>query len=54
VHAAIETETLGQSIIVGLLRDRLDELLPEPLEDVQVREQQQREAVAEILNGLEL
>jgi hypothetical protein len=33
VHDAIETETLGQRIIVDLVRDRLDDLLPEPLEE---------------------
>ena len=52
VHEAIETETLGQSIIVGLLQDRLDELLPVPLEDVLERERAQREGVAELLGGL--
>jgi hypothetical protein len=31
VHDAIETEALSQNIIVGIVRDRLDELLPEPL-----------------------
>jgi hypothetical protein len=44
-HDAVETEALGQSIIVGLVRDHLDSLLPEPLDDVRVREQEQREKV---------
>jgi hypothetical protein len=39
---AIETEALSQSIIVGLVRSRLEELVPEPLADVLEREQQQR------------
>jgi hypothetical protein len=33
-HDAIETEALSQTIIVNIVRERLDELLPEPLEDV--------------------
>lgn len=47
-HDAIETEAMSQTIIVRILRDRLDELLPEPLDDVLVRERQQRSA---LLNG---
>jgi hypothetical protein len=41
-HDAIETEALSQTIIESILVERLDELLPEPLEDVQERERQQR------------
>ncbi len=37
-------EALGQSVVTGLIRDALDDLLPEPLADVQERlEQQQAE-----------
>jgi hypothetical protein len=46
---AWETEALNQSVIVQLVRDRLDELLPEPLADVQVRERAQRAQVAAML-----
>jgi hypothetical protein len=46
-HDAIETEALSQTIIVGILRDRLDQLLPEPLDDVLERERQQREDYSE-------
>jgi hypothetical protein len=46
-HDAVETEALSQSIIVGILRDRLDELLAEPLEDVLEREQQGRDELLE-------
>jgi hypothetical protein len=50
-YQAIETEALRQQVIVGILRDRLDELLPEPLDDVQVRERLQRAAVAALLKS---
>jgi hypothetical protein len=46
-HDAVETEALCQSIIVGTLRDRLDELLPEPLRDVLERERQERDELLE-------
>jgi hypothetical protein len=45
-YLAIETETLRQQVIVGIVRDRLDELLPDPLGDVLLREQRQRAAIA--------
>ena len=41
-HDAIETETLGQDVLVEILRRRLDQLVPEPLVDVQEREGRQR------------
>jgi hypothetical protein len=49
-HEAWETEALSQAVIVDLVRApaRLDELLPEPLADVRVREAEQRERVAQI------
>jgi len=37
-HDAIETEGLGQGVIVQILRDRLLELLPEPLAAIHKRE----------------
>ena len=43
MHEAVETEALSQRIIVEILRDRLDELLPEPLERVHERELRERE-----------
>jgi hypothetical protein len=45
-----EAEALGQPRILQMLRDRLDALMPEPLEHVRVREQQQRRDVARLLN----
>jgi hypothetical protein len=50
-HEAVETEALRQTVLQGLLRARLDELLPEPLQRVQEREQRQRRRVAALLKG---
>jgi hypothetical protein len=36
-HKAIEVESLGQSVVVGMVRAALDALLPEPLADVEAR-----------------
>ena len=41
-HEAVETEALSQALIVQIVRDRLDSLLPEPLETVQSREAHER------------
>jgi hypothetical protein len=41
-HDAVETEALSQAVIVRLVRERLDQLLPEPLGHVLVREHRQR------------
>jgi hypothetical protein len=41
-HQAIECEALQQQVIVGIVRDQLNALLPEPLEDVLEREARQR------------
>jgi hypothetical protein len=41
-HQAIECEALKQHILVGIVRDQLNALLPEPLEDVLEREARQR------------
>ncbi len=42
-HEAWETEALGQTTVTALMRAALDELLPEPLDDVLEREQAERE-----------
>jgi hypothetical protein len=47
---AWELESLGQGTLQAILRDALDDLLPEPLEDVLAREQEQREEIEEILD----
>jgi hypothetical protein len=48
----VETEALTQGVVVGLVRAALDELLPQPLTDVQEREAEQRQRLAEILAQL--
>ena len=44
-HEAVETEALGQAVIVGILRDRLNTLLPEPLDSVLERERKERATI---------
>jgi hypothetical protein len=51
-HDAIETETLGQGALIQILRQRLDQLLPEPLADVQEREHREQERVRAALRRL--
>jgi hypothetical protein len=52
-HPAIETEALGQSRIVALLRARLAQLMPtKRVKAVQERERQEREAIGRKLNYL--
>jgi hypothetical protein len=46
---AVETEALGQKKIVELLTQRLAEMVPEPLEEVLRREEEQRIVVRELL-----
>jgi hypothetical protein len=48
-HEAVETEALSQSIIVEIVRDRLDQLLPEPLQSVHEREVRQRAKIRRLL-----
>lgn len=50
-HLAIETEALSQEIIVKIVRGRLAELLPEPLEHVHEREAKQRRRILRRLQG---
>jgi hypothetical protein len=52
-HEAWEAEALGQSTIRRLVSDVLDDLLPEPLEDVLEREHVQRDRLAALLAGIE-
>ena len=44
-YEAIECEAVGQAVLEQMLRKVLDGLLPQPLADVQVREQRQRRAM---------
>lgn len=48
-HDAVETEALGQETLVGLVREWLDTLLPEPIETVHERAQAQRAEIEELL-----
>jgi hypothetical protein len=50
-HEATETEALSQATIVQIVKDRLEELSPEPLEDVQKRENEQRERLRKYLSS---
>jgi hypothetical protein len=49
MHDAVETEALSQSVIVQIVRDRLDELLPAPLEGFLAREEIERERLRVLL-----
>jgi hypothetical protein len=51
VHEAIETEALSQRIIIEIVRNRLEELLPEPLESVQERAERERDELWSKLNS---
>jgi hypothetical protein len=51
-HEAVETEALSQTIIVDIVRNRLEQLLPEPLNRVQVRSSQQRAVIQRALQRL--
>jgi hypothetical protein len=42
-HASVETEALSQQVIVQIVRDRLTALLPEPLDAIKAREEEERE-----------
>ena len=44
-YKAVECEAVGQAVLERMLRKVLDELLPEPLERVQLREERQRAKV---------
>jgi hypothetical protein len=50
-HEAVETEALRQTVLMGILRSRLDELIPEPLTGVQEREARQRRRLVAKLRG---
>jgi hypothetical protein len=48
-HEAVETEALSQRVIVQIVRDRLNALLPEPLEVFRIREEEERERLRRLL-----
>jgi hypothetical protein len=51
-HEAVETEALRQTVLMDILRRRLDELIPEPLQHVQERESGHRKRIAATLRGV--
>jgi hypothetical protein len=49
-HRAVETEPLSQTLLVDILRRRLDKLLPEPLAAVvQEREERERRSMRTVI-----
>jgi hypothetical protein len=48
-HEAVETEALSQGVIVRIVRQRLDALLPMPLDDFLAREARQRAGLRRLL-----
>ena len=48
-HQAVETEALSQRLIVEIVRNRLEALLPESLDQILIREGVQREQVRALL-----
>jgi hypothetical protein len=50
-HEAVETEALSQTLIVNIVRTWLDELLPQPLETVLVRERRERARLRRLIEG---
>ena len=47
-HPSVETEALSQQVIVDIVRRKLDQLLPEPLEDIAAREEAERERLRRV------
>lgn len=50
-HQAVETEALSQKLIVQIVRDRLDILLPQPLAKLKAQEDVERAHCRALLNG---
>lgn len=53
-HEAVETEALSQTIIVDIVRNRLSQLLPEPLASVHERADAQRAVIHRALHRLRI
>ena len=51
LHEAVETEALSQTRIVRIVRDWLDGLLPQPLDEVLAREEHERERLRRRIEG---
>jgi hypothetical protein len=52
-HDSVETEALSQSVIVQIVKDWLEEILPNPLKDTVEEEERQREAWREAIEDHE-
>jgi hypothetical protein len=52
VHEAVEVEALGQGVVTAIIRAEFDALLPEPLADVLVREEDERDEARAILETM--
>jgi hypothetical protein len=50
-HEAVETEALSQALIVEIVRDWLDGLLPQPLDRIRVREQRERRRLRRLIEA---
>jgi hypothetical protein len=50
-HEAVETEALSQALIVEIVRDWLDTLLPQPLDRVHVRERRERARLRKLIEA---
>jgi hypothetical protein len=50
-HEAVETEALSQTLIVKIVRDWLDDLLPAPLNRIHDRERRERERLRQLIDG---
>jgi hypothetical protein len=48
-HEAVETEALSQRLIVEIVRDRLEALMPAPLANIQAREETERQALRDLI-----
>jgi hypothetical protein len=50
-HEAVETEALSQTLIVDIVRDWLDDLLPQPLDKVLARERRERDRLRKLIEA---
>jgi hypothetical protein len=50
-HEAVETEALSQRLIIDIVRTRLNQLLPQPLDEVLVREDEERDRLRALVEG---
>jgi len=51
-HEAVETEALSQSLIIDIVRDWLDGLLPQPLESIHESEEERREILRRLIEEM--